>query len=50
MADGKNVQLSDELLIGAIGGFITPEQQLSSFDAIGGGCHASGCTTISGSL
>ncbi len=35
MADGKNVQLSDELLIGAIGGFITPEHELSSFDAIG---------------
>ena len=35
MADGKNVQLSDELLMGATGGFTAPEQQISSFDAIG---------------
>ncbi len=35
MANGKNIQLSDELLIDATGGFTTPEQQISSFDAIG---------------
>ena len=35
MADGKNIQLSDELLMGATGGFTTSEQQISSFDAIG---------------
>ena len=27
MADGKNIQLDDELLMGANGGFVAPEQR-----------------------
>ncbi len=35
MADNKNIQLSDEMLLGATGGLSTEEGQLQNFDAIG---------------
>ena len=35
MADNKNVQLSDEAMLGATGGFAVDEQKMPDYDAIG---------------
>jgi len=35
MADEKNVQLSDEMLLGATGGLTTTNEQIPNYDAVG---------------